>query len=44
MSENLKTIYRYDTGGRGFKKVAISLFVLATVLMVFGIIWIKSII
>jgi len=34
-----KTIYRYDTGGRGFKKAAIFLLLLAGLLAVFAIYW-----
>jgi len=42
MAEELKTVYRYDAGGRGFKKVATILIGLASVLVVFGFFWIKS--
>jgi len=34
-----RTIYRYDTGGRGFKKAAIFLFLLAGLMAVFAIYW-----
>ena len=42
MAEKLKTVYRYDAGGRGFKKVATVLIGLASLLAVFGVFWIKS--
>tara|TARA_Y100000780_G_scaffold45984_1_gene38018 strand:- start:590 stop:733 length:144 start_codon:yes stop_codon:yes gene_type:complete len=38
-----KTIYRYDTGGRGFKKAAIFLLLLAGLLAVFAIYWLTTI-
>lgn len=41
MREELKTVYRYDAGGRGFKQAAYLLGVVA-VLLVFGIVWLKS--
>ncbi|MEE8335088.1 MAG: hypothetical protein V3S48_01475 [Candidatus Neomarinimicrobiota bacterium] len=34
-----KTIYRYDAGGRTFKKAAVFLVILAVFLAIFGIIW-----
>jgi hypothetical protein len=37
-----KTIYRYDTGGRGFKKAAIFLLLLAGLLAVFAIYWLTQ--
>jgi hypothetical protein len=42
MAEKLKTVYRYDAGGRGFRKAATVLIGLASLLVVFGIFWIKS--
>ena len=42
MAEELKTVYRYDAGGRGFRKVATILIGLASILAVFGYFWIKS--
>jgi len=39
IEENNKTIYRYDAGGKIFKKVAIFLVAAAVLLAVFGIIW-----
>jgi hypothetical protein len=42
MVENLKTVYRYDAGGRGFRKVALFLTGLAVALVVFGFYWLKS--
>ncbi len=42
MRENIKNVYRYDTGKRGFKKVAIFLIVLAGAMALFGVIWIRS--
>ncbi len=42
MNDNIKTVYRYDAGGRGFRKAAIILFGLAGALGVFGIYWITT--
>ncbi|MEE3135878.1 MAG: hypothetical protein VX261_03915 [Candidatus Neomarinimicrobiota bacterium] len=42
MIEEVKTVYRYDAGGSGFRKVAMFLAFLAGVLALFGIFWIKS--
>ena len=42
MAEKLKTVYRYDAGRRGFRKAATVLIGLASLLVVFGIFWIKS--
>jgi len=42
MTEKVKTVYRYDTGGSGFRKVAMFLTFLAGVLALFGVFWIKS--
>ena len=42
MTEKVKTVYRYDAGGSGVRKVAMFLAVLSSVLALFGIFWIKS--
>ncbi len=42
MDDNLKTVYRYDAGGKGFRKAAIVLIGLASVLALFGFFWVKS--
>ncbi|MEA1881004.1 MAG: hypothetical protein U9N31_01170 [Candidatus Marinimicrobia bacterium] len=42
MGEDFKTVYRYDSGGKGFRKTALILFGLAGVLAVFGVFWINS--
>ncbi|MDP6500868.1 MAG: hypothetical protein QF743_09205 [Candidatus Marinimicrobia bacterium] len=42
MDKEFKTVYRYDTGGGGFRKAALILFGLAGILAVFGIFWIGS--
>ena len=34
-----KTVYRYDTGGSGFKKAAFFLLILAGFMAVFAIYW-----
>ena len=34
-----KTVYRYDTGGSGFKKAAFFLLILAGLMVVFAIYW-----
>jgi len=34
-----KTVYRYDTGGGGFKKAALFLLILAGLMAVFAIYW-----
>tara|TARA_B100000953_G_scaffold12884_1_gene11412 strand:+ start:665 stop:808 length:144 start_codon:yes stop_codon:yes gene_type:complete len=34
-----KTVYRYDTGGGGFKKAAFFLLILAGLMAVFAIYW-----
>ena len=34
-----KTVYRYDTGGSGFKKAAFFLLILAGLMAVFAIYW-----
>ncbi len=34
-----KTVYRYDTGGSGFKKAALFLLILAGLMAVFAIYW-----
>jgi len=39
---DLKTIYRYDTGGSGFRKAAIFLLLLAGLLAVFAIYWLTQ--
>ena len=36
---DLKTVYRYDAGGSGFKKAAVFLIILAGLLAVFAIYW-----
>ena len=42
MNNNLKTVYRYDSGGKGFRKVAIILMGLDGLLAVFGVFWVNS--
>jgi len=42
MDDNSKTVYRYDSGGKGFRKVAFLLMGLAGVLAIFGIFWVRS--
>tara|TARA_Y100001934_G_C11932835_1_gene576544 strand:- start:322 stop:456 length:135 start_codon:yes stop_codon:yes gene_type:complete len=42
MDDNLKTVYRYDSGGKGFRKAALILIGLASVLAVLGVFWIQS--
>ena len=42
MAEEIKTVFRYDAGGRGFRKAATLLIGLASILVVFGVFWIKS--
>jgi hypothetical protein len=42
MGDDLKTVYRYDAGGKGFRKVALFLAALAGVLAVFGVVWVSS--
>lgn len=42
MLNNIKTVFRYDAGSRGFRKAAVFLFILAFSLFVFGLFWIKS--
>ena len=42
MLDNIKTVFRYDTGSHGFRKAALFLFILAFLLFVFGLFWIKS--
>ncbi len=42
MNKELKTVYRYDAGGKGFRKAALFLFSLAGVLALFGFLWVKS--
>tara|TARA_X000000368_G_C22701488_1_gene566990 strand:- start:380 stop:523 length:144 start_codon:yes stop_codon:yes gene_type:complete len=39
---NLKTVYRYDSGGSGFKKATYFLLFLAGILFLFGFYWINS--
>ena len=36
-----KTVYRYDTGGSGFKKAAFFLLILAGLMAVFAIYWLS---
>ena len=36
---DLKTVFRYDAGGSGFKKAAIFLLLLAGLMAVFAIYW-----
>ena len=40
--DNIKTVYRYDSGGTGFKKATYFLLILAGILFFFGFYWIKS--
>lgn len=42
MNNELKTVFRYDSGGKGFKKAAIILIILSILMVVFGLFWIKS--
>lgn len=42
MNNNTKTVYRYDSGGKGFRKVAFVLMALAGLLAIFGIFWVRS--
>ena len=42
MNDESKTIFRYDSGAYGFRKVAIFLVGLSLLLAVFGIIWVIS--
>jgi len=42
MGNELKTVYRYDVGGKAFRKVALLLVGLAGILAVFGFVWVKS--
>ena len=42
MDDNSKTVYRYDSGGKGFRKVAFLLMGLAGVLAIFVIFWVRS--
>ncbi len=37
-----RTIYRYDSRGSGFKKVALFLFTLALFMVIFGIYWLYT--
>ena len=39
---NLKTVYRYDSGASGFKKATYFLLFLAGILFLFGFYWINS--
>ena len=39
---NVKTIFKYDAGGRGFKRASLILIFLAGLLAVFGIFWLSS--
>jgi|TARA_B100000809_G_scaffold214417_1_gene219177 hypothetical protein len=39
---DLKTVFRYDAGGSGFKKAAIFLLLLAGLMAVFAIYWLTS--
>jgi len=39
---DLKTVFRYDAGGSGFKKAAIFLLLLAGLLAVFAIYWLTQ--
>ncbi|MBT4569629.1 MAG: hypothetical protein HOC47_03570 [Candidatus Marinimicrobia bacterium] len=41
-ANNETTIYRYDSGGKGFKKAAIFLVGMSAMLVIFGIFWITS--
>ena len=40
--DNLKTVFRYDSGGAGFKKVTYFLLILAGILAFFGFYLINS--
>ena len=40
--DNIKTVYRYDSGGTGFKKATYFLLILAGILFFFGFYWINS--
>jgi hypothetical protein len=39
---DLKTVFRYDAGGSGFKKAAIFLLLLAGLMALFAIYWLTS--
>ena len=39
---NVKTVFKYDAGGRGFKRASLILIFLAGLLAVFGIFWLDS--
>ena len=40
--DNIKTVYRYDSGRTGFKKATYFLLILAGILIFFGFYWINS--
>jgi hypothetical protein len=42
MSDALKTVFKYDVGGKGFKKASLILIILAGLLAIFGIFWLYS--
>jgi hypothetical protein len=42
MSDSLKTIFKYDAGGRGFKRASLILISLAGLLAIFGIFWLRT--
>lgn len=42
MSDALKTVFKYDSGARGFKRASLVLFFLAALLAIFGIFWLYS--
>ena len=39
---NVKTVFKYDAGGRGFKRASLILIFLAVLLAIFGIFWLFS--
>jgi len=39
---NVKTVFKYDARGRGFKRASLILLFLAGLLAVFGIFWLYS--
>ena len=42
MTKQMKTVYRYDARGSGFKKAAMFLIILSALLAVFGVYWVLT--
>jgi len=42
MNESLKTVFRYDSGKKGFKTASLFLISLSVILVIFGFYWILS--